>query len=302
MNETKNKQKLRFGVILLQDSPWSNLVKLFQKVETLGFDSAWIADHYVNYANPAGPWLDGWTSLAALANCTSKIRIGTLVTSIPFRHPAVLARQAMTVDHVSNGRLELGIGAGSPGKIDPSYAMTGIADWPFKERTERFREYVAVVDTLLRNPKSTYDGNYYHLNDAIMAPTPLQKPRPPLVIAGHVKASLRTAAEFADTWVSFGADFGAPHEIVAQKTQDRIAYLEKYCEKIGRDPLSIRRALLIFGAEANTAFASEGKFIEIVERYTALGITDFVFYYPFFAPDQIPTFEQIAKTTIPSLR
>jgi len=121
-------------------------------------------------------------------------------------------------------------------------------------------------------------------------------------VAAHIKASLRVAAEYADTWVSFGADFGAPHEIVVENTQKRISYLDKYCEKIGRDPGSLRRSLLVFGAEANTAFASEELFIEIVDRYTALGINELVFFYPFFAPDQIPMFEKIAQETIPKLR
>ncbi|MHA1970785.1 MAG: LLM class flavin-dependent oxidoreductase, partial [Candidatus Thorarchaeota archaeon] len=251
----KDNQSLRFGAVILQDFPYQELVKLWQKFESLGFDSTWIADHFVNYAHPDSPWLDGWSTLAGLAACTSRIRIGTLVTSIPFRHPAVLARQAMTVDHISNGRLEIGIGAGAPGKIDPSYTMTGIDDWPFKERTERLKEQVEIVDTLLSNMKSSYEGMYYQLKDAIMAPGPVQKPRPPLVVAAHVKASLRIAAEYADTWVSFGADFGAPHELIVENTQKRISYLDKYCEKIGRDPGSLRRSLLVFGAEANTAFA-----------------------------------------------
>ncbi|MGY5859622.1 MAG: LLM class flavin-dependent oxidoreductase [Candidatus Thorarchaeota archaeon] len=295
-------QELRFGAVILQDFPYPELVKLWKKFEELEFDSTWIADHFVNYAHPDSPWLDGWSTLAGLAACTSRIRIGTLVTSIPFRHPAVLARQAMTVDHISNGRLEIGIGAGAPGSIDPSYTMTGIEDWPFKERTERLKEQVEIVDTLLSNIKSSYEGKYYQLKDAIMAPGPVQKPRPPLVVAAHIKASLRIAAEFADTWVSFGADFGSPVELVVANTQKRIDYIDKYCEKIGRDPGTLRRSLLVFGEEANYAFASEEKFKEIVERYTALGINELVFFYPFFAPDQIPMFEKIAKETIPTLR
>lgn len=298
----KNNQSLRFGAVILQDFPYQELAKLWLKFESLGFDSTWIADHFVNYAHPNSPWLDGWSTLAGLAACTSRIRIGTLVTSIPFRHPAVLARQAMTVDHISNGRLEIGIGAGAPGNIDPSYSMTGIDDWPLKERTERLKEQVEIVDTLLSNKKSSYEGKYYHLKDVIMAPGPVQKPRPPLVIAAHIKASLRIAAEFADTWVSFGADFGAPHELVVTNTQKRLDYIEKYCEKIGRDSGSLRKSLLVFGEEANYAFASEEKFTEIVERYTAIGINELVFFYPFFAPDQIPVFEKIAKETIPTLR
>ena len=302
LNGSKDDQSLRFGVVVLQDFPWSELVKLWQKVEELGFDSTWIADHFVNYANPTGPWLDGWTTLAALANCTSKIRIGTLVSSIPFRHPAVLARQAMTIDHISHGRLEIGIGAGAPGSIDPSYSMTGIDDWPFKERAGRLKEQVGIVDTLLRNTTSSYNGKYYQLKDAIMAPGPVQKPKPPLVVAAHVKASLRVAAEYADTWVSFGAEFGSPYEVVVEKTQKRIAYLDKYCEKIGRDPGTLKRSLLVFGDEGNTAFASEERFIDIVKRYTALGINELVFFYPFFAPDQIPMFEKISQETMPKLR
>ena len=298
----KNNQELRFGAVILQDFPYPELVKLWQKFESLGFDSTWIADHFVNYAHPDSPWLDGWSTLAGLAASTSKIRIGTLVTSIPFRHPAVLARQAMTVDHISNGRLEIGIGAGAPGSIDPSYTMTGIEDWPFKERTERLKEQVEIVDTLLRNIKSSYEGKYYQLKDAIMAPGPVQKPRPPLVVAAHIKASLRIAAEHADTWVSFGADFGSPHDLVVANTKKRTAYIDKYCEKIGRDPGTLRKSLLVFGEEANYAFASEEKFTEIVERYTAIGINELVFFYPFFAPDQIPMFEKIAKETIPMLR
>jgi len=302
MKENKDKQSLRFGAVVLQDFPWQKLVKLWQTFEALGFDSTWIADHFVNYANPTSPWLDGWTTLAALANYTSQIRIGTLVTSIPFRHPAVLARQAMTVDHISNGRLEIGIGAGVPGRIDPSYSMTGIDDWPFKERAERLKEQVEIIDMLLRNNTSSYEGKYYQLKDAIMAPGPVQKPRPPIVVAAHANESLKVVAEYADTWVSFGADFGSPPDIVVEKTQKRVKYLDKHCEKIGRDPVSLRRSLLVFGAEANTAFASEEKFMEIVNRYTSLGINELVFFYPFFAPDQIPMFEKIAKEIIPELR
>ncbi|MFW9908951.1 MAG: LLM class flavin-dependent oxidoreductase [Candidatus Thorarchaeota archaeon] len=293
---------IRFGVIVLQDMPWSELLQLWRKFDELGFDSTWVADHFVNYANPTSPWFEGWTALAGLASVTSNIRIGTLVTSIPLRNPAFLARQALTVDHISGGRLELGIGAGAPGEIDPTYRMTGIDDWPPDERIRRLREQVEIIDKLLTTTTTSYNGEFYSLEEAIMNPRPVQTPRPPLAIAAHVKGSLRIVAEFADTWVSYGANFGAPVDIVLEKTIKRSELLEKYSEDIGRDPASIRRLLLIFGQEANTAFASEKHFTEIVERYTAIGITDLVFFYPFFAPEQIPIFEKIARDTIPSLR
>ncbi|MFW9846395.1 MAG: LLM class flavin-dependent oxidoreductase [Candidatus Thorarchaeota archaeon] len=295
-------EEIRFGAIVLQDMPWSELVRLWQKFDSLGFDSTWIADHFVNYAHPTEPWLEGWTTLAALANCTSRIRVGTLVTSIPLRNPALLARQAMTVDHISGGRLEIGIGAGASGGIDPSYQMIGIDDWSFQERTERLREQVEIVDRLLRNVSSSYEGKHYSIKEAIMAPGPIQKPRPPLMVAAHAKASLKVVAEHADAWISYGGEFGAPAEVVVEKTSRRNEILNKFCEELGRDPASLRRSLLIFGAEANTAFASEDHFIEIVERYTAIGVNELIFFYPFFAPDQISTFETIARETIPSLR
>ena len=110
------------------------------------------------------------------------------------------------------------------------------------------------------------------------------------------------AAEYADTWNSYGADFGAPVEVVVEKTRKRSELLDKYCEKVGRDPGTVGRSLLVFGADANTAFASEEHFTEIVERYRAIGITELLFYYPFFAPDQVSNLEKIAKETIPTIR
>ena len=286
----------------MQDMPYQDLVRLWQKFETLGFDSTWVADHFINYANPEGLWYDGWTVLTALASVTSKIRIGTLVTSIALRNPAVLARQAMTVDHISNGRLDIGIGSGAPSTMDPSYQMIGIGDWTFNERTERFREQVEILDRLLSNTKSNYEGKYYQIDSAIMSPGPIQKPRPPLTVAAHTSPSLRLAVEYADVWVSFGDDFGAPVENIVKKTEKRIKKLDGYCEEIGRDVGTLGRSLLVFGEEANTAFASEKYFVDIVKRYASLGMTELVFFYPFFAPDQIPTFEKIAKDVIPGLR
>jgi alkanesulfonate monooxygenase SsuD/methylene tetrahydromethanopterin reductase-like flavin-dependent oxidoreductase (luciferase family) len=301
-HNSKGNLQNRFGIGVLQNLPWQELNKIFQKMDSSNFDSIWVADHFVNYANPTESWFESWSLLAALANTTSRIRLGTLVTSISLRNPAVLARQALTVDHISNGRLELGIGAGAPGTVDPSYRMIGIDDWPFQERVKRLKEQVEIIDKLLRNTKASYNGEFYNLEDVLMAPEPVQKPRPPITIAAHVKASLRIAAEYADTWVSFGADFGSPPEVVVEKTRKRNELLNKYCEKIGRNPESIGRALLIFGSEGGTAFASEDHFTEIVNRYTAIGINELIFFYPFFAPDQLSTLYNIAENTIPNLR
>jgi alkanesulfonate monooxygenase SsuD/methylene tetrahydromethanopterin reductase-like flavin-dependent oxidoreductase (luciferase family) len=295
-------KEMKFGIAVLQSFPWSELEKIWQTLDSLNFDSMWVADHFVNYTNPAQSWFEGWTTLGGMAGCTSRIRIGTLVTSIPFRNPAVLARQAMTIDHISNGRLNIGIGAGAPGNIDPSYKMAGIENWSSKERTERLKEQAEIIDLLLCNTSASYKGKYYQLEDAMMAPGPVQKPRPPITIAAHTKASLRVAAEHADTWNSFGTEFGAPPEVVVEVTRKRSELIDKYCEELGRDPGTLTRSLLVFGAEGNTAFASGEHFTEVVERYSEIGINELIFFYPFFAPNQIPNLGQIARDVIPTLR
>ncbi|MFX1252190.1 MAG: LLM class flavin-dependent oxidoreductase [Promethearchaeota archaeon] len=295
-------QKLRFGVGILQHDPWEVQVKRWQSIEALGFDSVWLADHFVNFMNPNAPWYEAWTLLAALATVTSSIRIGTLVSSAPLRNPAVLARQALTVDHISNGRLDLGIGAGAPGEMDPVYRMTGIEDWPPRERVDRFREIVEIIDQCLRNRVSSYEGRYYQLKDTAMAPKPVQQPRPPITIGAMGSSMLKIAARYADTWNSYGGEWGAPPDVIVRDTKKRNELLDKYCADIGRDPKTIRRSLLIYGAEAETQFASEVNFLEIVKRYHEIGINEFIFFYPFFNQEHVPIFEKIAKNVIPKLR
>lgn len=277
------------------------MVERWKFIEALGFDSAWVADHFVNYFQPNAPWFEAWTLLAALASHTSRIRLGTLVTSIPFRNPAVLARQALTVDHISNGRLELGLGAGVSGEIDPSYSMTGIEDWAPRERVARFREVVEIVDRCLRSQVMSYEGHYYHLKNTAMAPAPIQQPRPPLTIGAMGPSMLKVAARYADTWNSFGGEWGAPPDVILRNTQRRNEMLDKYCQQIGRDPKTLRRSLLIFGSEAETVFDSEEAFQEVVSRYRKIGITEFMLFYP-HAENQIPMFKRIAKHLIPRLR
>ena len=155
-------QKPRFIVAAMQEVSWLEMVERWQYLEVAGLDGIMLADHFVNFANPTAPWYEAWTLLAALATQTRNIRIG-LLSAIPWRNPAFLARQAMTVDHISNGRLDLGLGAGAPGDVDISYAMTGTPDWPPKERVDRFRECVEVIDQLLRHHETTYSGHYYQI-------------------------------------------------------------------------------------------------------------------------------------------
>ncbi len=292
-------QELRFGIITVQNLPWRKEVERWKFIEALGFDSVWVADHFVDPYQPNSPWFEGWTLLAALASQTSHIRIGTLVTSIPLRNPAMLARQALTVDHISNGRLELGLGTGV--SWDPVYSMIGIEKWPPQERVARFREVIEIVDQCLRNRVTTYKGQYYQLEDAVIIPPPIQQPRPPITIGATGPLMLELAARYADTWNSVPGEWRTSPDKMLEYTRRRNKLLDDYCEEIGRDPQTLRRSLLVFGSEAETVFSSLDSFKEVVKRYRNVGITEFIFYYP-ERDEQIPIFEQIAKGIIPKLR
>ncbi|HUG16535.1 MAG TPA: LLM class flavin-dependent oxidoreductase, partial [Thermomicrobiales bacterium] len=203
----------RFGICIDQNLTWDETVKRWQYYERLGFDSIWDCDHYVQPSQPQGPYFEGWTLLAALATVTERARIGVLVSCNTFRHPALLAKQAVVVDHVSNGRLDLGIGAGW---YVPEHQMFGI-DFPEpKELVARFREAVELVDQFLRNDTTTYDGTYYQLASAPNRPGPVQQPRPPLVLGAHGPRMLGIVAEYADTWNSHGtvAELGERNRIL----------------------------------------------------------------------------------------
>ncbi len=294
-------QKPRFVVAAMQEAPWSEMIARWHHLEVMGLDAAMLADHFVNFAQPKAPWFEAWTLLSALATQTKSIGIG-LLSAVPWRNPAFLARQAMTVDHISNGRLELGLGAGAPGAIDISYAMTGIPDWPPKERVDRFQEVVEIVDQLLRSPESSYAGIYYQLKGTIMNPLPIQKPRPPLMIGANGPRMLKIVARYADTWNTFGGiDIKSPTEMLAL-TRERNKKLDEYCAEIGRDPSTLRRSILIYTQEEYmNMYSKPGAFEDIIKSYWEIGITEFIFFYP-FAPMMMPLFEHIGNEVIPRLR
>ena len=161
--------RLRFGIVTDQNQPWLELVERWQLFERLGFDSAWDCDHFVQPSRPTGPYYEAWTLLAGLAARTERIRIGVLVTSNTFRHPALLAKQAATVDHLSNGRLDLGLGAGW---YEPEHHMFGLEFPGPAELVGRFREAVEIVDSALRQDTTTYAGQYYEVREAPFRPAP----------------------------------------------------------------------------------------------------------------------------------
>jgi len=292
---------IRFGVLTVQNLPWQEEVERWKFIEKLGFDSVWLADHFTDPVNHTGHWFESWTLLASLAVVTERIRIGTLVSSMPLRRPAVLARQALTVDHISNGRLELGLGTGA--SRDPVHNMLGIEDWVGSERAERFKDQIEVIDRLLRHAVSNYNGKFYKLNEATMNPETIQKPRPPLVIAAMGKSMMKIAAKYADTWNSFGSeDWRTPAEKILENTRKRVELIEKYCDEIGRNPETLRRSLLFYSRHGRTILDSEENFRNAINQYKEIGINEFIIYFPFFDSKQIENIKLIAKDVIPDLR
>ncbi|HEY0519532.1 MAG TPA: LLM class flavin-dependent oxidoreductase, partial [Ilumatobacteraceae bacterium] len=192
---------LRFQVMMIPSVPWPEYLDRFLHVEDLGFEVAGLPDHFCDWANPTAPWLEAWTALAAVAARTSTLRLATCVSQIPLRNPAILANQAVTVDRISNGRVEVGLGTGLT--IDPSYEMTGLPNWTNGERVARFGEYVELLGKLVAGDGTTvtdYSGKYYRADGAVMNPGPVQQPRVPIMVAALGPQMMHHAARHADIW------------------------------------------------------------------------------------------------------
>jgi alkanesulfonate monooxygenase SsuD/methylene tetrahydromethanopterin reductase-like flavin-dependent oxidoreductase (luciferase family) len=294
---------LRFQVLLLPVVPWPQYLDRCLRVEALGFDVAAVPDHFCDWSNPSGVWHESWTSMAAIAARTSTIRLTTCVTQIPLRNPAVLAHQAVTVDQISNGRVELGIGTGLT--IDPSSEMIGIPNWTAGQRVARVAEYVELLDHLLCEGVTIYHGTYYQANGAVMNPGSVQQPRLPIMVAALGPQMMRHAAAHADIWnsLSFAPEF---EEQIAELT-DRCMTMDELCAELGRDPETMRRSYTMFDPKARASgggiayYESDEVFVEMVHRITALGITEISLYYP-AVDSQLPAFERIATEVLPQLR
>jgi len=266
-----------FGLLTLQNRPWEDLVAEWRWIEDLGFDSAWTADHFVSPLAATDDWFEGWTLLAALATHTSRVRLGTLVSSMTLRNPAVLARQALTVDHISGGRLSLGVGAG---QVPDDHRMTGVERWPGPERADRFHEFVAIVRDLLHQRETTRVGTHYRVEGALMAPPPVSRPAPPIVVGALGPRMLRVAAELADVWNTIGGR-GVSAEEAVHQTRQRVARFGEACEAFGRDPSSVRRSLLAFSFYVpDRVWDSVDAFEHFVGTYVELGFDEIVFDLP----------------------
>ena len=229
-----------------QHGTWSEILGLWQAADDIEiFESAWTMDHFYPLSPPpAGPELESWTLLAALAQATRRLRLGCMVNGMHFRHPAVTANMAATLDHIAGGRFDLGLGAGW---FEPEAEAYGIPLGTLTERFDRFDEGVEVVVSLLTREETTFSGRYYRLTGARCEPKPVQA-RIPIVIGGRgPRRTLRTVARWADHW-----DVVRPEDPGAWARLD--AVLRDHCAEIGRDPGEIRRSVhLMWAADDDPA-------------------------------------------------
>lgn len=289
MSERPTPSRL-FGIHTIQTWTWPELRDRWRWFEELGFDSLWLPDHFFPTAGRDKPMFEAWTTLAGLAVLTKRARIGILVSSNTFRHPALLAKQAVTVDHLSDGRLELGIGAGW---FVEEHDVFGL-DFPeTRILVDRFAEAVELVDAYLRGDETSFDGEHYRLDGAFNRPPPVQRPRPPLVMGAHGPRMLKLVAQYADTWNSF-----APSDELRRRNDQ----LTAFCEEIGRDPAAIKRSMF-YGVRMSPdddPWESVDAFTDYIGQYTEAGMQEFVLQPP--SPDRFAMVERIASDILPKLR
>ena len=274
--------------------------------EELGFTTAYTYDHLSWRTFRDGPWFGAVPTLTAAAGATSRIRLGTLVTSPNFRHPVTLAKDLITLDDLSAGRITLGIGAGGTG-FDAT--ALGQEPWPPKERADRFTEFVTLLDQLLTEPDVTTAGEFYSAHEARNIPGCVQQPRIPFTLAATGPRGLALAAEFGTSWVTTGDprifESGTAADSDAALS-GQVAALERACRAVDRDPTTIARVLLVgFTPEQNRPLTSLDAFVDFAGRHVALGFDEIVVHWPIpgseFAADR-RVFERIATEALPQLR
>jgi probable F420-dependent oxidoreductase len=208
--------------------PYDSIRAVAQQAETGGFDSIWLPDHFL-YRSPGQPtrgiW-ECWTMLAALAEATRRVEIGTLVTCNSYRNPAILAKMATTVDEVSHGRLILGVGAGWN---EPEYQAFGV---PFDHRVDRFEEALQIIKPLLREGHVDFAGQYYQARNCDIVPRGPRLEGPPLMVGGEGPRMLKLTAQYADLWNT--GYMGKPETMT-----ERITKIEAACHQVGRDPATL---------------------------------------------------------------
>jgi F420-dependent oxidoreductase-like protein len=274
-----------FRIVLGQRASWPELLARTRETEALGFDGLFLVDHFYGLFDVMDPTHEAYTMLAALAPFTQGLRLGILVCGNTYRNPAFLLKQAVTVDHVSGGRVDFGVGAGWTEREHEAYGW----DYPSaRERVDRFAEALEIWDLLQREERTTYEGQHYQIVDAPFEPKPLQRPRMPLLIGGSGPRMLRLTARYADIWNAVGT----PDELSTINQR-----LDAACAAEGRDPATLVRTI----SPRINLLASAETFASGVAAYRAIGFRDVYLPWP-RNERELPVLREVARDVIPTLR
>ena len=282
---------MRFGLEVIVGGRWLETTNRIKGYEQRGFDVVATGDHMRHPLDPDYELLDGWSVLPAWATATTKVRLSMLVSNIIYRSPVLLARQATAVDHISAGRVDIGIGAGV---FASDHSRAGISNWSVDERIARFDEFLSAYAALLAGEES-FDGHWYSFSQAVLSPRPIQQPRPPIVVAANGPRAIELAARHGDGWNTWGG-YGIDEDRFFELAVERSRRFTKSCHRIGRDPGLPLRSILIHHAAVD-AWESAAKFREVVERSAEAGFSELIFYEP--TPERQDSFDEIVERVLP---
>jgi F420-dependent oxidoreductase-like protein len=308
---------LRFGVQTGQQNiEWPKMLSLWQKADRWGYDSLWNFDHfYPIFVDPEGPCLEAWTTLSALAQATTKARIGTLVNGNTYRNPCLTAKMAASLDHISGGRLNLGIGAGW---FELEHSAMGFDFKNVPRRLAALDEACQILKSMFTEPRTTLQGKHYQVADVIGLPKPVQRPYPPILIGGiGEKVLLKIVAKHADMYNASGS---------AERMAHLIGVIKRHGDTVKRDVSQIENTVMIAlaytqdrdrqqfmcnmiggmsGATPEVARKSimigdKQECLDTIERYRKVGVTHFIFMC--FQPIQEDEIQAFAEDVIPAVR
>ncbi|MFD9070527.1 LLM class flavin-dependent oxidoreductase [Streptomyces lasiicapitis] len=298
---------LRLSTVILPVRRWHEGGKeRWQRAEDLGFHTAYTYDHLSWRTFRDGPWFGAVPTLTAAAAATERIRLGTLVTSPNFRHPVTLAKELITLDDVSNGRVTLGIGAGGNGFDASTLRRAGEEPWTPRERADHFGEFLPLLDRLLTEDSVTYEGERYAAYEARNIPGCVQRPRLPFAVAATGPRGLRLAARHGQAWVTTGdpkiSETGTPEQSL-EAIRGQIGKLGAACAEIDRDVDELGKILLT-GFSPDRPLDSFDAFVDFAGKHAELGIDEIVLHWPLpgtdFAADE-KVFERIATEALAQL-
>jgi alkanesulfonate monooxygenase SsuD/methylene tetrahydromethanopterin reductase-like flavin-dependent oxidoreductase (luciferase family) len=261
--------------VILPCDRWVNMSATWRQAEAMGFHAAYTYDHLTWGRMQSDAWFGAVPTLAAAAGVTSEIRLGTMVTTPNFRHPVPLAKELLSLDDLSRGRLVIGVGAGGQG---PDASVLGDEPWTARERSERFGDFLELLDQLLRRTETDHDGLYYRARRARMAPGPLVGPRPPIYVAANGPRGMDLAARLGDGWVTLGLSGDRSRDPVAVVRQ-QVGELAAALARHHVDDTRFARVVLLGIADVD-AFDTPGTLTSLMEQFGTMGVTELVVHWP----------------------